>query len=237
MNFFLATYYCQKYRLPFRLNFLILHKGGNHVPRFHFTHAQYNEGGLELIHEYAQSLNGKKVGLLVRDPRDVLVSLYHHTQKRQLVLDSRGLPFSEFLRHPKLGIERCVSYMNIWLSYKATFKSFEIIRYEDIRANPEKEFRRVLELLSSVPIDDAVLAAAINESSFEVMKQKERQGAIDSPKLRTPDVQDDNAYKVRKGKVGGYQELFTDPADIKYARECLEKLSQDFNYDYSDWGN
>lgn len=236
MNFFLASYYCKKYELPFRLNFLILLKGEHQVPRFHFTHAQYNEGGPELIHEYAQSLAGKKVLLLVRDPRDVLVSLYHHTQKRQLVLDSRGLSFSDFLRHPKLGIERCVDYMNIWLSYKATFASFAIIRYESIRSNPDREFRDVLTFLSPQPVDETVFAAAIHDSTFEVMKEKERQGVVASPKLQTPDAGDDNAYKVRKGKVGGYAEFFTDPADMRYVREHVDRLHKEFAYDYGEWG-
>jgi hypothetical protein len=125
--------------------------------------------------------------------------------------------------------------MNIWFSYRATFKSFTVVQYECIKRNPNIEFRKLLGIISTEPIDESVFIEAIHDSSFEVMKEKERQGAIDSPKLQTPDA-NDNAYKVRKGKVGGYTELFTNLEDIRYARECLHRLDMNFGYQYDDWG-
>ena len=59
------------------------------------------------------------------------------------------------------------------------------------------------------PATDEVLEEAIAFADFEALRSKEREGFFTTEKLRTADSADDNAFKVRRGKMGGYRDYLT----------------------------
>ena len=69
----------------------------------------YNESSKTVI---SKSLKSKKIIFLVRDPRDIVVSLFHGSRTRDLVYD--GSDISVFIRDKNCGFPKIIKFMNIW---------------------------------------------------------------------------------------------------------------------------
>lgn len=86
-----------------------------------------------------------------------------------------------------------------------------VIRYEDLRKDEEKELRRVIEFMGT-PADREAVAEAVSYASFENMKRMEREGQLATDRHRFGSVRgsDGEAFKLRRAKVGGYRDYFTE---------------------------
>jgi hypothetical protein len=84
-----------------------------------------------------------------------------------------------------------------------------LIRYEDRRAEPARIFRNVLEFMQIHASADE-LDQVVQWSSFENMKITEQKQTFDdgSRHLMLKDPNNRDAFKVRRGKVGGYRDYF-----------------------------
>ena len=87
----------------------------------------------QLIAEFSlEKYMGNPLVFLVRDPRDVLVSFYYHNLKR---IHKTGLPsgitMDEFVRMPKYGLERLITYYNLSAKNARTQDNIRFFRYED----------------------------------------------------------------------------------------------------------
>ncbi len=100
---------------------------------------------------------GARVAFLVRDPRDVVVSYFHHTMQRADAGRERGkaapapdVDVSEFIRSETHGIRAVVAYMNQVVERgPQAFGVFRIVHYEDFVSSPEETFHQVLELFGA----------------------------------------------------------------------------------------
>jgi hypothetical protein len=170
-------------------------------------------------------LNRKTI-FLVRDPRDVLVSWYFHTTRREKIIDETML-LSDFLRGEHTGVARLTLFYNIW-QYVISRKicpTVQIVRYEDMMTNT---FGKMSEALTfwELPIDEAILKQSIEESSFDMMQKVERaRGERDTSdvyfELKPGNVNDPDSYKVRRGVVGGYVDYMSKD-DIAYVNNYLK---------------
>ena len=168
------------------------------------------------------NLAGKKVILMSRDPRDVLVSYYHHKSKRERERQFwffqqkrrethsrfRGT-LSEFLDVEISGFDTILRYYNIWEQVRGVPKDFMLLRYEDMQADPVRELRRVVDFLGLSAIPDEMVKEAVEYASFDNMQRIESGAEVRSFKLKPGDVNDKSSYKVRRGKVGGYRDELT----------------------------
>lgn len=154
---------------------------------------------------------------LVRDPRDVAISFWFHVRSRASAAElsrkgigaaERDLPLFDFVMHPRLGVPRVIEHFNRWQKERRAMPKAITVRYEDMRADPARELRRVVELLGG-GFDAAEIAAAVAFASFESLKEKERQGFFTSERMRPTEAEGEAAFKVRKGRVGGYRDHFT----------------------------
>ena len=57
-------------------------------------------------------------------------------------------------------------------------------------------------------INDEEISEAIKFSSFKNMRKMEEEDKFNSNKLRAVNKSEQESYKTRKGKVGGYKEYF-----------------------------
>ena len=167
----------------------------------------------------------KKVVFLARDPRDVVVSLYHQLTKRQHIFSG---DISVFLRDERYGIRHIVDFMNLWIAHQQDNAEFLLIRYEDLKANPRET---LASLLSFIGIDgcEPYLDGAITFASFDSMRELEKKDFFKDNRLRAKDANDPNTFKVRKGTVGGFREELSD-SDLQYVNQECTRLSQAFNY-------
>ena len=180
---------------------------------------------------------GKPILLVARDPRDVMVSLFFHLQKRSATF--RGdLP--ALLRHPVFGVERVVAIMNRWSDEWRGHPRLHLLRYEDARRDPESVFAGALRfLLPDRPLDTGALRRAVEIASFENMRRlesgdaraagSELVGDLHQEALRPKDADDPDSYKVRRGKVGGYADYLS-RADVEYLDRALERLDPRYGY-------
>lgn len=173
---------------------------------------------------------GNKVLLLVRDPRDVVVSLYYHMKHRNNSYDGS---LKDFLYQKNGSIDSIIKYYNLFISNKERFEKLTIVKYEDLLSQPLQALKTVTNFLFEKEIDDQHLKKAIEFGAFEKMKKREStsQQAIDGfDPLNPVDLNESNSFKARKGKSGGYLNEF-EPPEIIYINSKIEKsLHKSFGY-------
>lgn len=187
---------------------------------------------------------GRKVIFMVRDPRDVIVSYYFHKTRREKPRtfwffqrrrrETHG-PFtgtiSEFLRFDIGGFDTLLRYYNLWAESRSLTADFLLVRYEDMHEDAERELRRVLDFLGLAEITDDEAREAVAFAAFDNMRKMEASEGTGSYKLKPADPSDDESFKVRKGKVGGYVDYLSDD-DIAYLnRRMGETLSDIYGYE------
>ena len=157
---------------------------------------------------FAAYIRDRRRLLLVRDPRDTVVSHYFQWTKR-----TRGersdLPESieDFVENERFGLPRILDFYNLWIDEQPA-----ILSYERMHAEPAASLRHVLDFFDSPPFTDSQLEAAVEAGRFDKMRKMEAQGAADDTKHRLApgDPSDPESFKVRKGKVGGYRDYFSE---------------------------
>ena len=144
-----------------------------------------------------------RVIYIVRDPRDVAVSFYHHNIKAGNIADN--YPIESFIpRFIAAEFDRkwgsWSDNVSSWLSLRQDSQSFILLRYEDMKADPVRELQRICEFLqknSFPPINTSLeaLQRAVDLSSPERMRKLEetegkqwvltRNTRLDKPFVRT----------------------------------------------------
>ncbi|HNT33367.1 MAG TPA: sulfotransferase domain-containing protein [bacterium] len=167
-----------------------------------------------------------KILLLVRDPRDVIVSLYFHLTKRSRIFKGS---LSEMIRHRRFGIESVIWMLNTWMKEWHDYDNIHIFRYEDFQTDPRSTFQSVLAFLGFPTIDVEKFAGALKTASFDSMREMEATGKADHKCLRPADAQDPDSFKVRRGIVGGYKD-YLDEGDLSYIEEAMKLLDPRLGY-------
>lgn len=182
----------------------------------------------------------KKVIFLVRDPRDVIVSSYFELKHRSKLFaknpyeNQAGVvndDLQTFIFQERSGIDTIINYYNIWANNRHVPSSFLMVRYEDLRANPNKELQRIMDFLGLEAISSQKIEDAINFASFDNMRKMEMDEKYQSEMLKPADRKDENTFKTRKGKIKGYVDYLS-PESIALLDEKIHtELSDFFGYD------
>lgn len=162
-----------------------------------------------------------RVIFLVRDPRDVAVSGYFQATKR---IGAYNGSISDFVRSPKHGVEKSITFNKGWFSCKSVPENFLLLEYEKMRKDPVAELRRVL-AFSKARLSDRAIAIAVERASFKNMQAQEKSSALTKKYghvLSPGDVNDVESFKVRRGKVGGYSDYLSQE-DQAYCAEVLAR--------------
>jgi hypothetical protein len=172
---------------------------------------------------------GKDVTLLVRDPRDVLVSWYFEKTRRHAVLwghaadcphDLPGFIRSEY------GIALILRWMRDWAEQLDVPARVTVFKYEDLHADPLGTARALLAWLGVENLDEPALAQAVAAARFDAMRTLEASGNP-NPRLQPGDPSDPESYKMRRGLVGGYRD-YLGGEDLAYVEERMARA--DFGY-------
>jgi hypothetical protein len=150
--------------------------------------------------------------LVTRDPRDVMVSYYKfETTKRKPRFE--GNTISQFIRHPKLGIEGWCKHFLSW-NKRAGF----IIKYEDLKAKDEEIFLKLNDFMG-VKINREVFLKTVEQSRFENIKKVENAKGLADPSKVEPEFK-----FMRSGKTGQWKEMFNED-DLNYINQTLQRFS------------
>jgi hypothetical protein len=189
-----------------------------------------------------EKFHHKKVIFLARDPRDVIVSSYFEMKKRGELFgenpyEERKAVFEgelpEFIDQTRGGFDTILRYYNIWAASRDIPQGFLLVRYEDMKRDPAGELRKVLDFLGLQLIAGTTIQEAIRYASFENMRKMESEGNFQSGVLNPAHRSDEDSYKTRKGKVGGYTDYLTEE-QIQRLTKKMQDLSAFFGYGMSN---
>lgn len=235
---FLCAYFCQRYGREFTLDpqrYVDLT-----IPRLVYSHDVFEHRtkgswwdrlrGKYLV-PAREWRSAKKIILLARDPRDCFVSLYLQMTRRTAETPAKlkQKATSEMLRDGRFGIGAMVRTMNDWLNELTRHDHFALLRYETIRVAPAEKFRELLEWLGENDVDLPILEGAVDFSRFENMQKMEAAWAFESKILQPGDARDRESFKVRRGKIGGFEDYLS-IGDQQYAAEAMKSLHPRFGY-------
>lgn len=152
-----------------------------------------------------------------RDPRDVLVSAWHHARFREQVTEAE---LSDFVRNPRTGIEKLMTAITRWKESEYKAASTLHLTYEDMHKNPHDALRNTLLFINVNNINENILDLSVKECEFNVMKEREESNFYKTARMTTPST-DIRARKVRSGKVGSFRDYLSE-ADLKFIDDAIE---------------
>jgi hypothetical protein len=161
----------------------------------------------------------KRVIHLVRDIRDTLVSYYFQLAKREQLFTG---DMSAFLRDPIFGARKIIAYYTLWFRHHRQTRDFMLLRYEAMRRDPIEALIPALDFLGIAGASE-VAPSAVEFASFENMRRMEQTGGFKRKMMQPGQSGDQESYKVRKGKVGGFTEYLS-PEDLAYIDTQLAEL-------------
>jgi len=158
-----------------------------------------------------------RVVYLMRDGRDVVVSLAHHMKN----VYKQDVDMLELVkgRHPIFSARyEWYKHVESWLANPYNAEMI-IIKYEDLKKDPLPELRRFCKF-AGIERDDALLEKAVAFASFENMRERETRLGID---YRTWPK---DKFFVRKGQVGSHKEEMPPEILEKFMRKAAGTLSK-----------
>lgn len=145
---------------------------------------------------------GVRLIAIVRDPRDVAISNWHHNLRVEPDFTDRAGTFEGWAR--TLADRWAQRYANI---LKFAGSQLRVVRYEDLRARPDSALAAIYDYLG-VQSDSSVIAAALAATDFDTVRAR-----------------NNNAF-FRQGRAGGWRD---DPLmTAALAQELAERAGPAF---------
>ncbi len=154
--------------------------------------------------------------LFIREPRDTTVSFLHYANAKKEFGFEGGL--DALMAHPELGLDRYFEFYMSWIP-----KADLIIRYEDMRKQPNVEFAKILRHMDIEPTEED-LAAALDASTME----KTREAQSRSSESFQSKFKEGFVF-ARKGESGEGKSLFTDAQEAYFQQRRAH-----WGFDYYD---
>jgi Sulfotransferase domain len=178
--------------------------------------------------------NYPNVIYIVRDPRDVAVSFYHHNVKAGNIPDD--YPMDDFVpRFLAAEFDRkwgsWADHVQSWIMLRGNSPSFILLRYEDMKKNTMEELARLIAFLGqrrfrSIDRSPEKLQRAIELSSPERMRQLEKEQSGDW--VLTKKTRTDKPF-VRTATSGGWKNTLS-PASVKAIETAWGALMESLGY-------
>ena len=211
-----------------------LHAKNPDIPRIFFTHDNYLKdvtGNADSKKDYYR----KKVVLLVRDPRDVVVSQYFQWKHRmrpwkkrlnRYPADGADIDEYQFAMDQNAGLPNIVDFFNLWADEAGKIEQLLVVRYEDMRSDTARVLGQILEFIGT-PASPEELQDVVHFSSMENMKKMEQKGSswLTGSRMVPGDRNNPDSYKVRRGKVGGFSDYF-DEEQVNNIEQLLQQTLQ-----------
>jgi len=156
-----------------------------------------------------------RVICIVRDPRDVAVSFYHHNVKARNIPDT--YPMDDFIPRfmaaefdPWWG--SWADNVMSWIKMREGREAFLLLRYEDMKEDPQRELLKIARFLQKAGfqnIEDSPekLALAVELSSPERMRELEKQAAKKYAQLKQ--TRQDKPF-VRSAQAGEWKSALSE---------------------------
>ncbi|SLN76228.1 sulfotransferase domain-containing protein [Oceanibacterium hippocampi] len=237
----ISRFYQVKHGLAERhlIGFDNLHRKNAAIPKLFFTHDNYLKdytGNAASKADYYDS----KVVLLVRNPADVAVSQYFQWKFRMRPAkkalndypahNAEIEPF-DFVMDENAGLPKIIDWMNLWAREAPRINGLYIMRYEDMRTDAERELARLVEFLGTPGSAEEVKEAVAFSSVDNMRKMEEKRTFwLSGSRMVAKDKSNPNSYKVRRAKVGGFRDYFSDEQIAAIEAMVHDRLDPAFGY-------
>ena len=180
------------------------------IPRIIKSHASYNPYYDRVI-------------LIVRDPRDVVISYFSYL-KNYTESIPKETDISSFIRDERLGVNAWTKHTVSWLSKENNSNQIiKLFLYEDFLKNTKGSLADLMDLIG-IEVDDSVLEQAVSFSSKEYMRNSEIKH--NSKKLSN----NCENYFVRQAKATKGKSLIE--IDKKFIENNTREIAQMIGYKY-----
>eukprot|EP01147_Barroeca_monosierra_P004847 gene4847-6878_t len=158
--------------------------------------------GFHMTEDYKR----KRGIIIVRDPRDVIVSSYYE----RLYRDSKhpipgSMSIGDYLQLNRGSLKTLLMFLNVW-SIVEEKPGWLILRYEDVKECPVITLDYLLNYYMCLDIASECISFAVQRCDFSTLQtQAEHARTSGHGSIWAPKAEDENSRKVRKGKVGGYR--------------------------------
>lgn len=208
------------------------------LPAVFFTHNNY-------LRDYTGNqqskshFKGKRIVLLVRDPRDVAVSQFFQWQFRmrpnkKFINDypphGADIDTWQFVLDKDAGVPRIVDYFNGWAEALPELEDLLVVRYEDMRKEPGAVLAKIM-AFTGTDVTPQQISEAVEFAAYENMKKMEEEKFFkgSGARVKPGDKSNPQSFKVRKAKVGGYRDYFTDE-QCAQLQVMVDELDPMFGY-------
>jgi hypothetical protein len=220
----MLTIYCSKiYGTPKDVlyDFANIHSFDPRAPKLFFSHESNYEDSPDSISIDRRRLKKRKIVFVSRDPRDVIVSLYAHRVHRDKTWTGS---IEDFIASSQGGFRTALRYYHLWHDFLAEHPDALVLRYEDLHADPAATFEQLLRFLGQ-PVDREALLETIEETEFSRLKKMESESHFRSGRLKSRQLENPEAFKVRRGKIGGFVKDLR-PDVVSQISEAMERELQ-----------
>lgn len=191
---------------------------------FHHDDFEFNDGSLP-AHNFDVDSRRKKyaqvdrIVYLQRDPRDVIVSLYHQVTGRFRDFFNYNDSLPRFIRHDYFGAHVLKRFRRMWEEL-SRMPNVLVVHYEDCQQDMPAQIKRILQFYG-YPVDQARIEAAVANATLEKMRKVEKNREFPQPWLQPRN----DSLKVRRGKVGGFRDEL-EPRDIAWLNALFDLNDQ-----------
>lgn len=181
--------------------------------------------------------NYPRVICIVRDPRDVAVSFYHHNVKARNIPDT--YPMDEFIpRFMRAEFDpwwgSWADNVTSWIKMREGRDTFLLLRYEDMKEDSQRELLKIARFLQkagfqNVGVSREQLERAVELSSPEKMRELEKQDAGKYAQLKQ--TRQDKPF-IRSAKAGGWKSALSGKS-VALIEKDWGTIMQDLGYTLS----
>lgn len=196
-----------------------------------FDDNTYPMPGKAIVKHHRLNFAMPRTVTVVRDPRDVAVSQFHHCRDtfhadgfnqyivklyREKVFTPGATPAEDLAAFVKVSMQQPISPSYTWGQFygAVNFDAALMVRYEDLRRDPMAELSRLF----------AALDLDVSQAQIEKVV-----GAHDITKILKDRTDKDANHFIRKGKVGGWQDDL-DPASVALVEQDAGAFMARFGY-------
>ena len=194
-------------------------------PRIFSSHVPYRFIEKQVIKDKV------KIIVVMRNPKDALVSMFHFYQMNAAMGTFQGTwdEFFQLFKDRHLWGENFIDFSVAWWKLRHLENVF-ITSFEDMKRDTAKIIRQVADFLGKQLTDEAV-ARIVEETSFKKMK--------DNPKVNRQDLADAGMFDfnkstfIRKGTVGNWKDYFTAEQE-KYVNDLYREKCEPIGLKFHD---
>jgi len=161
---------------------------------------------------------------IMRDPRSVLVSYYHHalhdTGENEWTLDAFVDEMLTYgcIKRLEPELERWDRHVTSWID-RSKQQQVKFVKYEDMKRDRRQVLEEVIEFVG-IACNEKEIALAVEEGSFENMRKNEQiYGA--EPYSGT---KGERGYYMRNGKIDGWKQELTPELAKRIEREFADTM-------------